>query len=245
VPLDDWTRVNAGLFHHFHQGWCWEISTALNRGLLPDGYTALVGQRSGTKEADVLTIEERSSGNDLGSDGGAVAVREQPKAKYVKRVEKEYYADKASRVVIRHRLGRVVAFIEIVSPGNKHDDISLADFCEKIVEAIRARIHVMAVDLFPPTRRDPAGIHKVIWDHFDEDDAFDLIDPQNLCIASYEADGVNTAYIETLAVGEPLPTMPLFIAPGAHILVSLEDTYNQAWAGTPKAVRELVERGGS
>ncbi len=70
MPLHDWTRVNAGLFHHFHQGWCWAISSALNRGQLPDGYTALVEQRSGTKEADVLAIEERLSDAEPASNGG-------------------------------------------------------------------------------------------------------------------------------------------------------------------------------
>jgi hypothetical protein len=35
--------------------------------------------------------------------------------------------------------------------------------------------------------------------------------------------------------------MPLFIAPGAHVLVPLEETYSQAWADTPQAVRRLVE----
>jgi hypothetical protein len=241
MPLHDWTRVNAGLFHHFHQGWCWEISSVLNRGQLPDGYTALVEQRSGTKEADVLAIEERLPDVEPVSNGGAVAVRGRPQARYVKRSEKEYYADKASRVVIRHRLGRVVAVIEIVSPGNKHDDISLEDFCDKIVEAIRGRVHVLVVDLFSPTRRDPFGIHKAIWDHFEDDDPLEVTSSQNRFFASYEADGVNTAYIETLAVGDPLPTMPLFIAPSAHILVPLEDAYMQAWTDTPRSVRRLVE----
>ena len=94
MPLHDWTRVDAGLFHHFHQGWCWEISSALNRGTLSDNYTALVEQRNGTKEADVLAIEERSF--DMGPEdgGGGIAVREKPLANYVKRVEKEYYADR-------------------------------------------------------------------------------------------------------------------------------------------------------
>ena len=158
MPLHDWTRVNAGLLHHFHQGWCWEISSALNRGKLPDGYTALVEQRSGTKEADVLAIEERPLEVDSVGNGGAVVVRERPQTTYVKRSERQYYADKASRVVIRHQLGRVVAFIEIVSPGNKHDDLSLENFCDKIVEAIRGRVHVLVVDLFPPTCRDPFGV---------------------------------------------------------------------------------------
>lgn len=202
MPMHDWTKADAGLFHHFHQGWCWEIGRELNRGQLPDGYTALVEQ-------------SRSS--------------------------REYYADKASRVAIHHRLGRVVAFIEIVSPGNKHDQISLDNFCDKIVEAIRSRVHVLVVDLFPPTRRDPVGIHKQIWDHFEPEEIFELTDPQNRVLASYEADGVNTAFIETVAVGEPLPPMPLFIAPGAHILVPLEETYARTWADTPRAVRSLVE----
>ena len=241
MPLHDWTRVNSGLFHHFHQGWCWEISASLNRGPLPEGYTALVEQRSGTKEADVLAIEERYPDVNAAGDGGGIAVREKPRARYVKRSEKEYYADKASRVVIRHRLGRVVAFIEIVSPGNNHDQISIAEFCDKIAEAIRARVHVLVVDLLPPSRRDPHGIHKIIWDHFEEDDPFELTTPQNRAFASYEADGVNTAFIETLAVGEALPAMPLFIAPGTHVLVPLEETYTQAWADTPKTVRRLVE----
>ncbi len=239
MPMHDWTTVTSGLFHHFHQGWCWEIGRVLNRGPLPEGYTALVEQRSGTKEADLLAIEERSPAEPMGE--GGIVVRSKPQAKFVRVSEKEYYADKASRIVIRHHLGRVVAFIEIVSPGNKHDKNSYDDFCEKIVEAIRARVHVLVIDLFPPSRRDPFGIHKAIWDHFEEDDSFELTGQQNRVFASYEADGVTTAFIETLAVGEPLPAMPLFIAPGAHVLVPLEETYTQAWTDTPKSLRRLVQ----
>ena len=240
MPLHDWTKVNAGLFHHFHQGWCWELSRALNRGPLPDGYSALVEQRAGTHEADVLAIEEENADPVSGKQSG-IALRERPQARIVRQSEREYYADKASRVVIRHRLGRVVAFLEIVSPGNKHDEVSLDNFCDKVVEAIRARVHVLVVDLFPPTRRDPVGIHKLIWDHFEPDDPFEPLTQQNRVVASYEADGINTAYVETPAVGEPLPAMPLFIAPGAHIVVPLEDTYQRAWTDTPQSVRRLVE----
>ncbi len=238
MPIHDWSRVNAGLFHHFHQGWCWEIGGALNRGPLPDGYTALVEQRSGSRESDVLAIEEKAI-DELA--GGGVALRVRPQTKHVRRSERDYYADKASRIAIRHRLGRVVAFIEIVSPGNKHDELALRNFCGKIVEAIRSRIHVLVVDPFPPTRRDPAGIHKAIWDHFEEDDPFELVGDQNRVLASYEADGVNTAFIETVAVGDSLPAMPLFIASGVHVSVPLEEAYDRAWDATPKSVRRLVE----
>ena len=57
MPLHDWTRVPAGLFHHFHQSWSIRIADALNAGMLPQGAVALVEQRSGRREAEVLTIE--------------------------------------------------------------------------------------------------------------------------------------------------------------------------------------------
>jgi hypothetical protein len=35
MPVHDWARVDAGIFHHFHVAWIDEIARALNRGLLP------------------------------------------------------------------------------------------------------------------------------------------------------------------------------------------------------------------
>ena len=93
MPMHDWTSVNSGLYHHFHQVWCCEISRVLNKGPLPDGYTALVEQRSGTKEPDILAIEERYPDFDGEGEGG-VAVRAKPKTRHVRQSEKEYYVDK-------------------------------------------------------------------------------------------------------------------------------------------------------
>ena len=39
MPIHDWTRVDAGIFHHFHYQWISTISNALNGGLLPNGDT--------------------------------------------------------------------------------------------------------------------------------------------------------------------------------------------------------------
>ena len=41
MPVHDWTRVDAGIFHDFHTVWTGELRNALNGGLLPDGYYAL------------------------------------------------------------------------------------------------------------------------------------------------------------------------------------------------------------
>ena len=59
MPIHDWSRVPSGLFHDFHQSWSIRIKDALNSGRLPKGVAALVEQRAGPKESDVLAIEVR------------------------------------------------------------------------------------------------------------------------------------------------------------------------------------------
>src|ERR1043165_4478362 len=98
MPMHDWSRIPAGLFHDFHQTWTIQIKAALNAGLLPKGLSALVEQKAGPCEGDVLTVESRHTS---------------------KRPANEVYADRANRIVVKHHVGRIVAVIEIVSPGNK------------------------------------------------------------------------------------------------------------------------------
>src|SRR5271167_2098266 len=86
MPIHDWTRVPAGLFHHFHQDWSIEIARELNRGRLPHGLSALVEQRSGPVESDVLAIENTGGVTRFGLDpGGATATAEPPVTRLVRR----------------------------------------------------------------------------------------------------------------------------------------------------------------
>ena len=48
MPMHDWTRVDAGTYHHFHQDWTIELSRQLNRGILPQGFSAMADQRQET-----------------------------------------------------------------------------------------------------------------------------------------------------------------------------------------------------
>jgi len=57
MPIHDWSRIPSGLFHDFHQTWSIQIKMALNAGILPKGISALVEQRSGPRESDVLALE--------------------------------------------------------------------------------------------------------------------------------------------------------------------------------------------
>ncbi len=60
--------------------------------------------------------------------------------------------------------------LEVVSLGIKNTRHGLRAFVEKAGQILRARIHLVIVDLFPPGPRDPQGIHKAIWDKFTEND---------------------------------------------------------------------------
>lgn len=243
MPLHDWTRVPSGLFHDFHQSWSIRIKDALNAGRLPKGLSALVEQRAGPREADVLAVERRTKPprTNTGASGGTQTL-ERPLTSIVRRTTKEIYSGRANRIVVRHHLGRIVAVIEIVSPGNKDSRAALRDFVDKTIDFLRQGIHLLIVDLFPPTARDPFGIHKVIWDEI-HDEPFAFPVGKDRTLVSYETGGERVAYVEPVAVGDDLPDMPLFLANGLHILVPLEATYRSAWDASPEELRTAVETG--
>jgi hypothetical protein len=244
MPIHNWARVPSGLFHDFHQSWSIRMKDALNAGRLPKGLAALVEQRAGPRESDVLSIETRA--RTLGAEGNwgeGVVTAERPATRIVRRTTKAFYAERANRVVVRHHLGRIVAVIEIVSPGNKDGRAALRDFVEKTIDLLRAGIHVLIIDLFPPTPRDPFGIHKAIWDEIEEED-FALPEGKDRILASYAAgEGERSAYVETVGVGNELPDMPLFLTDGLHIRVPLEPTYGATWDACPEEMRLAVETG--
>ena len=243
MPIHDWTRVPAGLIHHFHQDWTIEIARALNRGLLPAELSALVEQRASTREGDVLAIESQTTENrSEGPESGGLLTADDPATSIVRRTDREIYAAWANRIIVRHHLGRVVAVIEIVSPGNKDRKAALREFVTKSVEMIDAGIHLLVVDLFPPSPRDPFGIHKAIWDEFLEED-FTIPPGKDRILASYKAEAEQMAYVEQVGVGDSLPSMPLFVTRGMHVRVPLDATYRSTWSATPKAMRDSVETG--
>jgi hypothetical protein len=142
--------------------------------------------------------------------------------------------------VVRHHLGRIIAVID-VSPGNK-DGRAVRSFVEKTVDFLYTGVHVLIIDLFPPTARDPLGLHKLIWDEFKEED-FALPEGKDRVLASYETGAIHASYVEVIGVGDALPEMPLFLANDVHIAVPLEATYQATWGASPEEYRIAVETG--
>jgi Protein of unknown function (DUF4058) len=239
VPIHDWTRVDSGTYHDFHQGWTIEIRNRLNRGILPEGFFAMADQRISGPEPDVVALRLR----DPAPAGGLVVAETPPRLKQAARVETEaaLYARKANRIAIRNRLGRVVAIIEVVSPGNKDSKHAVASFVTKAVDFLRDGIHVMLVDPFPPGPRDPEGIAQAIWDGLVGEPLAPGPAGLSPLVAAFDAGEPLTAYVESVAVGEPIPDVPLFLGPGWYVNVPLEETYCASLDVTPQPIRDLLE----
>src|SRR5215203_5959378 len=94
MPMHDWTKVPDGIFHAFHHEWISRACDALNSQLLPSDRYAM---------PEPICVEAASDVMNPQADD-----------------EAEFYRRKKSAIAIRHVSGdRVVAMIEIVSPGNK------------------------------------------------------------------------------------------------------------------------------
>jgi hypothetical protein len=242
MPIHDWTRVDAGLFHAFHQDWIGVLARALNAGVLPPDYFALREQRAPGPIPDVLTLklEEGPEAPPATASGVAVATAPPP-TQIVRWADDAIYARKADRLTVRYRYGELVAVIEIVSPGNKASRNELRAFVTKYSNFIGEGVHLLVIDLFPPSKRDPQGIHKAIWDEFVEED-FELPTDRPLTLASYDAGPPLTAYVEPVAVGLSLLDMPLFLRPGYYVPVPLEATYQTTWNEFfPAPMKRLLE----
>lgn len=100
-------------------------------------------------------------------------------------------------------------------------------------------MHLLIVDLFPPSKRDPEGIHQAIWDEIDGA-AFKLPPKQPLTLAAYVAGLPITARIEPVGVGEPMPDMPAYLDEQHSVPVPLEATYMATWMTYPEEMRSKM-----
>ncbi len=242
MPMHDWTRVSAGDFHDFHQAWTVNIRTRLNSGLLPPGFYAQVERASGQVVPDVLTLHEIPDPRENKSDfQGAIAVATAPpKVAITNAIECLAYTKRKNRIVVKHEgSGRVVAMIEVVSSGNKANERDFRQFLQKAVSAIEQGVHLLVVDPYPPTKRDPQGIHGEIWAELG-DDSYRAPSGKPLTMASYLAGSVAECFVQPLAVGDSLVDMPMFLNPDYYVPVPLEETYALAFEGEPPHLKELL-----
>lgn len=235
MPVHDWSKMLGGDFHHFHQRWIQAITDALNRDLLPPEYMALSEQVTARPIPDVVTLQ---TGTQPRPNRSSTTTLPPPSARLITRFERINYAKRADRIVIRHGRGRIVSVIEIVSPGNKDSRNAIRSFIEKSADFLNQGIHLLMIDILPPTPRDPAGIQNLLLEEYGGA-TFELPENQPLTLGSYLATDLPTAYIEPLAVGEALPSLPIFLESETdYVPAPLESSYNESFAALPRQLKE-------
>lgn len=244
MPLHDWKRVSAGTFHILHSDWTIGLYHALNAGILPNGFYATVEQRAlGGIVPDLLALESRPESNSYHGpvEGGGVATLLAPPRL---EVAADFEAEEArtTRVVaVRRTPGdRLAAVIEIVSSGNKESAHAVRSFTRKVAELFTRGVHFLMLDVHPHGPRDPAELHNLVLSEW-MDTAPPLPADRPLTFASFDVGERVRAYVVTANVGDPLPTMPLFLLPGLCVEVPLEPTYQAAFTALPAPLRGPLE----
>ncbi len=211
MPVHDWTRVSDDTFHDYHYSWVLEIKRALKRGLLPKGYYIMAEQFGGGLGAPDVTTIARDS-----------------------------YARLQRTLVIRHTSGdRIVAMIEVLSPGNKSSRHALRSFLDKAVAALDRGIHLLLIDVHPPGPRDPHGIHGALLNEIGTEE-YVLGREHPLTAVAYIGGAVVEAFAAHFAVGQPIPEMPLFLTRENYVRIPLEATYMAAWEDVPPQYQEVL-----
>ncbi len=116
----------------------------------------------------------------------------------------------------------------------------LRAFVEKAAELIEKQVHLLILDLIPPGKRDPQGIHGEIWEEL-AGGGYVAPAAKPLTVAASESDLSVRAYVVPVAVGDELAAMPLFLRPEEALSVPLEATYRAAFAAMPRQWRRVLE----
>lgn len=255
MPVHDLTRLVAlSEFHDFHLGMISTLRDALNQRMLPSSYYAAAEGRIMGFEPDVSAFEvSRPRPPRVSEPEVGVAVERQvlqtsqvaPRVRYIDETD-HWSALRESRVAIHSKRGdHLVAIIEVVSPRNKDRAESVAFFENKLETSLQAGCNAFVIDLLPPGKFDSLGMHHAFWSRFCEN-PHGVSASEPLAMASYHAPLHNgtlepIAYFESVAVGQELPEMPLFLSLGEYINMPMQRLYDETIAKLPAPFREDLE----
>jgi Protein of unknown function (DUF4058) len=210
----------------FHGAWAAAMARLLNQGVLPPGYYAVpLLDRDGPIEIDVAALRDHAAPVPAEGDSApqpwtppapplAVAI-EMPA---VDGVEVQVFADDGDP--------RLAAAVELLSPRNKDRPQARQAFAVKCVNYLQQGSSVVVVDTVTTRRAD---LNATILSLLGVNAGAAM--PAGLSAVSYRAIGHEEETQELqlwpapLALGQPLPTLPLWIASDFSVPLDLEASY--------------------
>jgi Protein of unknown function (DUF4058) len=216
----------------FHAAWLGSLADALNRDL-PPGYFAEEQTHAGASvEIDVGTFEGDAARTGVPVNGSVATLPAQvwspPQAAFTLPA---IFADDFEVRVIDARSGpRLVAAIELVSPGNKDRADARRAFVTKCASYLHQGIHVLVIDIV--TERH-ANLHNALLDMLQAPPTLRQPDAVQLYATAYrplrrqEREEIDV-WPEALAVEAALPVLPLALSGEYCLPIDLEATYTDA-----------------
>lgn len=202
-------------WHSFHNSWATYISSQLN-SLLPLGYFAEANVQYGI-EIDVAAFEEAGT--------EPLAVNYTPPAPQA--THSTTFTEAVVEIGIFSRSGgpQLAGAVELVSPANKDRPETRQALVNKCATYIQAGVGVVLVDVV--TERS-ADFHRELLARLGAPGNA----PTPLFASAYRPvtrDGTPhlDVWVEPVVLGQPLPTMPLWLRGGVCLPVELEATYER------------------
>jgi hypothetical protein len=228
-PLDDETS-----WEDFHGQWPAMIVLALSRRL-PRRYVAAPRVHAGSSaEIDVATYEKDdpdtpSLGMSAGNGGVATAIWAPARPTFIVATDLPALDEYEVRVYDSKRARRLVAAVEIVSPANKDRPEHRRAFVAKCAALLQNRVCVAIVDLVTTSN---FNLYGELLDLIGQMDPSLAPAPPPLygvaCRGTRAGDSwVVQSWLQALAEGQPLPTLPLWLADNFAVPLELEDSYEE------------------
>jgi uncharacterized protein DUF4058 len=217
----------------FHSSWVTRIADDLTEHWLPPNFIAEENVHIGPMfEIDVGTFERDRTVTAEESDA-AVALRNPrvwtppaPEAVLPSVIPDTFEV----RVLCTETGPKLVAVIELISPGNKDRDAQRRAFATKCASYLYQEVSLIIVDIVT-TRR--ANLHNDILRVMEMDGTLNLATEIQLYAVAYRPlrrDGkeVIDVWRTSLTLGGPLPELPLGLGGDLVVPVNLETTYAEA-----------------
>jgi hypothetical protein len=224
-PLsDDWP------WEGIHSAWANAIASHLNHGILPPNYYALPLIKRGSQiEIDVATLQ-RDEPRPAAEGGTATAVWTPPRPAWSEMVDFTDLDVFEVQVIRRQGGPQLRATVELISPANKDRPSNRHAFALKCASYLTRGISVVLVDVV--TERSAT-----LYTQVEQELGLTVVGPKqplgNLYAVAYRMLLVSgrhqlEAWPEPLAVGSPLPVMPLWLDVDFSVPLQLEETYAAA-----------------
>jgi hypothetical protein len=232
MPLHDHFRppvCDRLQWNSFHGGWPAEIVRSLY-SILPDGFQARPKVQIGTAfEFDIKDFDRDPNPSFNRDSGGGTATLEitQPSMTIAADLAE---VDEIEVNIYDTRIGTLVASIELVSPANKDRPKNRDQFLNKIATLLKHDVCVVIVDIVSTMT---TNFTVQLFEYFGQHVAGQSIPDASMSAVTLRGRKMTVknsfldAWYYPMKVGQPLPTVPIFLNDVLHINLPLESSYQE------------------